>query len=106
MEQAEKKELLGNLYALRAGLSVISQEKDNADKALEEYSDITYKASRKIHNAKNWLDSADSKRRAAKMNTKIRKEFVMCNIKKTMTKSVPAIIRQVLPRSSFGLSLQ
>lgn len=66
MEQAEKKELLGNLYALRAGLSVISQEKDNADKALEEYSDITYKASRKIHNAKNWLDSADSKRRAAK----------------------------------------
>lgn len=66
MEQAEKKELLGNLYALRAGLSVISQEKDNADKALEEYSDITYKASRKIHNAKNWLASADSKRRAAK----------------------------------------
>lgn len=66
MEQAEKKELLGNLYALRAGLSVISQEKDNADKALEEYSDITYKASRKIHNAKNWLDSADSKRRAVK----------------------------------------
>lgn len=66
MEQAEKKELLGNLYALRAGLSVISQEKDNADKALEEYSDITYKASRKIHNAKNWLASADSKRRAVK----------------------------------------
>lgn len=66
MEQAEKKELLGNLYALRAGLSVISQEKDNADKALQEYSDITYKASRKIHNAKNWLDSADSKRRAVK----------------------------------------